>query len=199
MSINYIYKYFPYISKIKHSELKIDDVGMYSISTPKNADIISRLIKKNFYAQNIVVTDAMASVGGNTLSFASHFYYVNAIEIDSRRFNYLASNINLYGKENVLCIKGDYMSLMYKIYQDVIFMDPPWGGKSYKEFEEISLEIEGRTLESICEEISNAKLCKMIVLKLPLNYNLDKFSHKLKEFMQVEELKKMLVVLFPIK
>ena len=39
----------------------------------------------------------------------------------------------------------------------------------------------------------------MIVLKLPLNYNLDKFSSELKEFKQVEELKKMLIVIFLIK
>ena len=199
MSINYIYKYFPYLSKNKHSQLKIDDIGMYSISTPKNADIISQLIKKNFFEQNIIITDAMAGVGGNTLSFASNFYYVNAIEIDTRRFNYMVSNLSLYSKDNVLCIKGNYMDLIYQIYQDVIFMDPPWGGKSYKEFEEISLEINGRSLESICEEIRINKLCKMIVLKLPLNYNLDKFSSELKEFKQVEELKKMLIVIFLIK
>lgn len=199
MSISYIYKYFPFISKTKYSQLKIDDVGMYSISTPKNAEIISKLIKKNFFAQNIIVTDAMAGVGGNTLSFASNFYYVNAIELDTRRFNYLVSNVDLYSKDNVLCLQGDYLELMHKVYQDVIFMDPPWGGKSYKDFEEISLEINGRTLESICEEIRIAKLCRMIILKLPLNYNLDKFGPELKEYMQVEELKKMMVVVFLIK
>jgi len=199
MSINYIYKYFPFISKCKYSQLKIDDIGMYSISTPKNADIISKLIKKNFFAQNIIVTDAMAGVGGNTLSFASNFYFVNSIELDVKRFGYLVSNIDLYGKDNVLCIKGNYLDLMHKVYQDVIFMDPPWGGKSYKDFEDLSIELDGRTLESICEEIRIAKLCKMIVLKLPLNYNLDKFGPEIKEFMQIEELKKMMVVVFLIK
>jgi predicted RNA methylase len=199
MSINYIYKYFPFISKYKYSQLKIDDIGMYSISTPKNADIISKLIKKNFFAQNIIVTDAMAGVGGNTLSFASNFYFVNSIELDVKRFGYLVSNIDLYGKDNVLCIKGNYLDLMHKVYQDVIFMDPPWGGKSYKNFEDISFQLDGRTLESICEEIRIAKLCKMIVLKLPLNYNLDKFGPKIREFMQIEELTKMIVVVFLIK
>jgi 16S rRNA G966 N2-methylase RsmD len=199
MSINYIYKYFPFIPKCKYSQLKIDEVGMYSISTPKNADIISKLIKKNFFAQNIIVTDAMAGVGGNSLSFASNFYFVNSIELDVKRFSYLVSNIDLYRKDNVLCIKGNYLDLMHKVYQDVIFMDPPWGGKSYKDFEDLSIELNGRTLESICEEIRIAKLCKMIVLKLPLNYNLDKFGPEIKEFMQIEELKKMMVVVFLIK
>jgi 16S rRNA G966 N2-methylase RsmD len=199
MEINYIYKYFPYISKLQHNKLKIDDVGLYSISTPKNADIVSKIIKKNFFSQNIIITDAMAGVGGNTLSFSSFFYYVNAIEIDTKRFNYLVSNISLYDRLNVLCIKGDYLDLIYKIYQDVIFMDPPWGGKNYKELETVSLTIGDHTLEELCERIRNDKICKMIILKLPLNYDIDKFSDKLKEYMQVEMLPKMMVLVFLIK
>jgi 16S rRNA G966 N2-methylase RsmD len=194
----YIYKYFPYICKFKYPQLKIDDVGLYSISTPKNADIISELIKKNFVNNNIIITDAMAGVGGNTLSFASNFYYVNAIELNVKRFNYLTSNVNLYAKDNVLCIRGDCLDLIYQVYQDVIFMDPPWGGKTYKEFEEITLEISGKSLELICEEIRLAKICKMIVLKLPLNYNLNNFSQCLKESLYIEELKKMQIVIFKI-
>lgn len=194
----YIYKYFPYICKLKYSQLKIDDVGLYSISTPKNADIISKLIKKHFNYDNIIITDAMAGVGGNTLSFASNFYYVNSIELNTARFNYLVSNINLYSKDNILCIKGDCLDLIYKVYQDIIFMDPPWGGKSYKEFGEITLEISGKSLELICEEIRVAKICKMIILKLPLNYNLNNFSSSLKESLQKEELKKMQIIIFTI-
>ena len=199
MEINYIYKYFPFISKPLYNKLQIDDVGLYSISTPKNADIISKIIKKNFLSQNIIVTDAMAGVGGNTLSFASFFYYVNSIEIDTKRFNYLVSNIGLYDKTNVLCIKGDYMDIIYKIYQDVIFIDPPWGGKSYKDFETVSITIGDNTLEDLCEKIRIDKLCKMIILKLPLNYNIENFSDQLKENMQIEQLPKMLVLVFLIK
>jgi len=199
MEFNYVYKYFPYISKEFHNKLKIDDVGLYSISTPKNADIVSKIIKKNFFSQNIIVTDAMAGVGGNTLSFSTFFYYINAIEIDSIRFNYLVSNIALYDKLNILCIKGDYLDLIYKIYQDVIFIDPPWGGKNYKDFETLSLTIGNFTLEDLCEKIRNDKICKMIILKLPLNYNIENFSEKLKEYMQIEVLPKMLVLVFLIK
>ena len=199
MEINYIYKYFPYISKLKYNKLKIDDVGLYSISTPKNAEIISKIIKKYFFQQNIIITDAMAGVGGNTLSFSSYFYYVNSIEIDENRFNHLVSNISLYDKSNILCIKGDYLNLLYKIHQDVIFIDPPWGGKNYKDFEQISLMVGDKTLEDLCEDIRNNKLCKMIIIKLPLNYNTDNFSIKLKQNIHIETLPKMLIIVFIIK
>ena len=196
--MNYIYKYFPFINKCKYEDLKIDEIGLYSISTPKNADIISRLIKKHLNKENIIITDAMAGVGGNTLSFSSFFYYVVSIELDITRFNYLVSNINLYSKTNTLCIHGDYMNLMRKIQQDVIFLDPPWGGKTYKEHETITLTINDIPLEDIAEMIRKDKLCKILVLKLPLNYDTCNFSNELKENMIIDRLTKMLIVLFKI-
>jgi hypothetical protein len=39
----------------------------------------------------------------------------------------------------------------------------------------------------------------MIILKLPLNYNIENFSDQLKENMQIEQLPKMLVLVFLIK
>lgn len=35
--------------------------------------------------------------------------------LNTTRFNYLVSNISLYDRLNVLCIKGDYLDLIYKI------------------------------------------------------------------------------------
>ena len=196
--MNYIYKYFPFINKCKYEDLKIDEIGLYSISTPKNADIISRLIKKHLNKENIIITDAMAGVGGNTLSFSSFFYYVISIELDKIRFNYLTSNINVYSKTNILCIQNDYLNIMNKIKQDVIFLDPPWGGRTYKEHETISLTINDIMLEDISEIIRLEKLCSLLVLKLPLNYDTSNFSNGLKENMIIDRLPKMLIVLFKI-
>lgn len=196
--MSYVYKYFPYIDKYKYDNLKIDEIGLYSISTPKNADYISKLIRKHIKKENIIITDAMAGVGGNTLSFSSFFYYVISIELDLIRFNYLVSNINLYMKTNTICINGDYMDLLYKIQQDVIFLDPPWGGKTYKEHETITLTINEIPLEEISEMIRKDKLCKLLVLKLPLNYDTCNFSNELKENMIIDKLAKMLIILFII-
>ena len=196
--MNFIYKYFPFINKCKYEDLKIDDIGLYSISTPKNADIISRLIKKHINKENIIITDAMAGVGGNTLSFSSFFYYVISIELDKTRFNYLTSNINVYSKTNILCIQNDYLNIMNKLKQDVIFLDPPWGGRTYKEHETISLTINDIMLEDISEIIRLEKICSLLVLKLPLNYDTSNFSDGLKENMIIDRLPKMLIVLFKI-
>ena len=193
-----IYKYFPFLNKTLHIKLKIDEVGLYSISTPKNALIISQLIKKNINSHdNIIITDAMAGVGGNTISFSSFFYLVNSIEIDNTRFEYLVSNIQLYNKENILCIKGNFLDYITKMYQDIIFLDPPWGGKNYKDYDMIKINIDDKTLEQVCSYIIDNNLCNIIAIKLPLNYDLEEIN-KIRQEIIVEKLEKMMLIIIKI-
>lgn len=192
--VSYLHKYFPSISKEKRSRLQYDEVGLYSISPPRNAQIITSYITQYFKDTNIIVTDAMAGIGGNTLSFASNLYYVNSIEYDETRFKCLISNIALYNKNNVLCLNTDYMTVMHKLQQHVIFLDPPWGGKSYKENESMTIDIGDISLNTICDDIVNNKLCLLLILKLPLNYDINSFSDKIKEIMIVDRLPKILII-----
>ena len=196
--IPYLHKYFPYLDKKYRDKLKYDVIGLYSISPPKNADIITSYILQYYKNTNIVITDAMAGLGGNVLSFATSLYYVNAIECDEVRYRHMVSNISLFNKENVLCLNVDYLSVMHTLKQDVIFMDPPWGGKSYKDTDVMSIEINGIPFEQICAEIYDKKLCSMLLLKLPLNYNIDNFCNTLKEKMVIERLPKIQIIILII-
>lgn len=195
--INNAYKFFPIIEDKFKDKLRIDEVGMYSISTPKKADIISRIIldclQKRIPANKVVITDAMAGVGGNVISFARHFAHVNATEIDPQRFLYLINNINVFKCHNVTTININYMEVFSHVKQDVIFLDPPWGGKQYKEQEHTDIIIGDIQLEEFCKRIAQNNLCRLIVLKLPTNFNLEKLSGFRK--VKVYDLKKMLVVL----
>jgi predicted RNA methylase len=196
--ISYLHKYFPYLNKNKRSQLKYDEIGLYSISPPKNADIITSYILQYYKKTNIVVTDAMSGLGGNVLSFASSLYYVNAIEYDEIRYSHMVSNISLFSKDNVLCINADYLQIMHQLKQDIIFMDPPWGGKSYKDTNLLSIDINGIPFQQICDDIYDTKLCSMLILKLPLNYNINDFSDKIKDKLIIERLPKILIVILLI-
>jgi hypothetical protein len=78
---------------------------------PKEAEIISMTIKdllkislinRNIKSDNIVVTDGTANVGGNTLSFSSHFKKVNSIEYNHNTFEGLKHNCkNIYKRKNI--------------------------------------------------------------------------------------------------
>ena len=56
----------------------------------------------------------------------------------------------------------------------------------------------GIPFEQICAEIYDKKLCSMLLLKLPLNYNIDNFCNTLKEKMVIERLPKILIIILII-
>ena len=81
------------------------------------------------------VCDATACAGGNTLSFArsARVSGVAACELDAGRAAALASNLAVAGippaRVTVHC--GDYVQLAVGLQQDIVFVDPPWGGTAY--------------------------------------------------------------------
>jgi len=155
-----------------NDKILIDEVGKYSISLPDKSKIITNLISKYMNTTDIVITDAMSCIGGDTLTFANTFKSVNAIEMDKLRFEYLKHNMNLFNVSNIEYYNDDYLNIYHKLKQDVIYIDPPWGGPEYKTKKSIKIKIGNKKLEEICDDIIQSKLCKLLVLKLPYNYDL---------------------------
>ena len=44
----------------------------------------------------------------------------------------MRNNIDFYNLENINLINTDYLKIMENMIQDIVFMDPPWGGRNYK-------------------------------------------------------------------
>lgn len=192
-------KIFPYSkNQAIISKLKIDPESVHYISYHRDALDITNIICSQLELvgekpYKCIITDMTAGVGGNVISFANHFRYVNAIEIDSVRESFLKNNIKAYKLKNVSTYNEDSIKLLYKLKQDVIFIDPPWGGKSYKEFEKLSLTLSDKPLEDLCNEY--LKSVKMIVLKLPLNYDLELFYYSVSSTrIYIYELKRMFIL-----
>jgi len=123
------------------------------------------------------ITDATASIGGNVFAFATCFGKVNAIEKLEPTAQMLLHNLKLLGlSSNVTVWCGDSSEVALvadKMKQDVVFLDPPWGGLRYKKEDILSLFLEEKNLRQIC--IEWALHAKLIVLKLPLNFNYIEF------------------------
>jgi 16S rRNA G966 N2-methylase RsmD len=190
-------QYFPYKQTVNYDNLKIDAVGKYSITLPDKADMITKMIL--FYCRNITqnkltITDATAGVGGNVLSFCKSGMNVNAVEIDTERFEYLKHNISQYGYNTALFNK-DYLAIYETIKQDIIFIDPPWGGLSYKEADNVTLSLGNMPIEELCNNICNKKLAKITVLKLPYNYNLNYMKNAINSSFNMYKLKNILLVM----
>lgn len=198
---------FPYIEdKARAAKLKIDLDSIYYISIREHAEKISTIIesylnKLKIKSEDAVITDATAGVGGNSISFGLKFKKVNSIEIDKQREKYLKNNIDIYNLKNIKTFNGDCTKILDKIEDhQVVYIDPPWGGKFYKKHETLQLKIGTVSLEVLCNCLLNDKIMKkvpeIIVIKLPTNYDLTHLYNVVKsDRIYFHNLKKMYILI----
>jgi hypothetical protein len=207
-NINILRRLFPNASKEVYSKLKIDFESKMYISTKDIADKITQIIKnKAFEIQllpsKITITDMTASVGGDVISFANNFRHVNAIEIDKKRIEYLTNNLNCYSITNVNLFNQNSLDVIFELEHDIVYMDPPWGGSNYKENKTLKLHLmyKGQKIriEDICNDLmdktKNKKSPSLIILKLPINYNMKYLMEKVNsEKIFIHDIKKMYII-----
>lgn len=164
-------------------KLKATNIGKYSITFYNDAKKITHQIKNilkkidcDINYDDITITDASAGIGGNTISFARKFGKVNSIEILPIHCSIIENNVKVYkleDKVNLYC--DNYFNLDLK--QDVIFFDPPWGGKDYYLKDKLMLYLDNKPLYDIVNDIKDTKL---IVLKVPINFDFETFYDNIK-------------------
>jgi 16S rRNA G966 N2-methylase RsmD len=159
----------------KYNDLKYDNEGLWSITHPEDADLISEIIKKfvkeheNQNVSDLVIFEGTAGLGGNIFSFSKYFKKTIGVELDEKRFEMLKSNLSCYNFDNVEVINGDCINYLKNDY-DIYFFDPPWGGPKYKSKESIDLYLGNYNLTEVVNMIPKNKY---IVFKLPFNFNLN--------------------------
>lgn len=205
-NIDTIKALFPHLDDdSKYAKLQIDRPSITYISYQRNADYTTKLLLQvlppNVDPKDLVITDGTGGTGGNTLSFAKTFKKVYSIELDSKRAGYLQNNVNVYGFNNVTVINGDTVDEIKKITDhDIICIDPPWGGSSYKEHKYLRLHMSNIGIEDLCLQIFDDKIMQkvpqIICLKLPTNYDTKYLHSKLSGDHKIKyiKLKKMLIV-----
>jgi len=190
---------FRFISLEKRRHIKMDAEAFYSVTDQYTADRISKDILR-IIPEVQTITDATACIGGNTYSFSKYFINVNAIEIDFHRYQYLQNNLRVLETNNVDIYNGDLMVICQRLYQDLIFIDPPWGGPDYKNKDSIDLYLSDTELSEVCEHIKDNT--QFIGIKVPVNFNEISFIDKTKNFMKLihrnPDLRKMHLLIFQI-
>ena len=193
MNYNVLKKIFPHEKCKNIYNLKYDSEGLWSISHPNHADELSKKIKlfEKIGINMGVILDATAGLGGNTLSFANFFDKVISVEFNKKRFNLLNNNIDNYTFTNIDIYNIDFIKLLGILNEriDVVFIDPPWGGPEYKYDNNLMIRISNLELSDICHIISNYcynnNKIKLIVFKLPYNFNLSEIINKTKEIVNL--------------
>lgn len=166
---------FPPSDNINYDDIQITDVGKYSISTWTDSEKISNIIIKNSdkNSHDIVITDGTSGIGGNVISFCNNFKFVNAVELSSVHCSVLENNVKtVYNNKNVNIVCNDYTKIYSKLVQDVVFLDPPWGGPDYKKYDELDLYLGEHNLAKFVGLLK--PYAKMVVIKVPHNFNIKK-------------------------
>ncbi len=165
---------FPEEKDVDYNKLQITDEGLYSITHPKYSELITKYIKESLCnkkkMEELVITDATSNVGGNVLNFSKYFKNVNAIELDKLTCDVLRNNINVYNRKNVNIYCGDSTKILDNLTQDIIFFDPPWGGRKYMKSKYLILKLSNINISEIINKYINKTL--MIVMKVPININM---------------------------
>ncbi|MDD4930601.1 MAG: hypothetical protein PHG66_00405 [Candidatus Colwellbacteria bacterium] len=157
--------------------LQITTVGVYSITSAIYSRQLCDLIKDKSMVPNTIF-DATACVGGDTIGFALYLKCkVISLERDPVNFGALKNNITAYNLgTRVKAIQGDFITDGYKIIEEnkpeIVYFDPPWGGKDYSIKKNIELFLSGKNVKSIVTKIlSEYSFVKRVIMKVPSNFN----------------------------
>lgn len=175
-------KWFPKMKDVDYSKLQITEEGMYSLTKYIDSISIIRAMKNIIGEENLeglTILDGTANVGGDTIRFAMNFNKVISVELNEDNYKVLSNNVNVYNfQEKVTLINGDITKVYndLSMFTDVLYLDPPWGGKGYKDFEEEKMVIFLSNLSLtrfIGNVLINPSVPNHIFIKLPVNYNID--------------------------
>lgn len=172
---------FKFLPKSIRDRLQLDDEALFSVTDQQTADKITNDLLK-YVPCTSTITDGTACIGGNTFSLSRVYNNVNAVELDKKRFKYLKNNMALLGADNVYCYEGDIMDWISKLEQDMIFLDPPWGGPDYKTHDLVDLYLSNIPLYDICHKLKDHT--KYIAIKTPTNFNIQHFLDKTNSYLE---------------
>lgn len=171
-------RFFPQLNEIDLNKLQIDNIGEYSITRPEEASLISEIIIKENNPEETIL-DAMAGIGGNSISFCNNFKNVVSVESDINRYNILQHNLKEYNFKNYKVYYDDCLNLIEENRFNIIFFDPPWGGKNYLKQDMVELSISGFKIWMVIKYILCENNKCNIYIKIPSNFNVLKLKEEL--------------------
>lgn len=171
--------WFPKKKGVDYSKLIISDEGLYSMTKHIDSEMIIDAIKSvvGESLNSYTITDSTANVGGDSIRFAMNFKSVNSVEINKSNYDVLKNNLSVYNFDNVNIYNNDITTFWKELANntDILFIDPPWGGKDYMKESKINLFLGESPLNNFLgkEVLLNPNRPYYIFLKVPINYNLD--------------------------
>jgi hypothetical protein len=191
---NHIYRLLGNSDPHIKNKFQYDDVAINSITHFDIADDISaniqRLINESVNKpQQIRILDVFSCVGGNAISFCRHGFMLTGIELNGARFKMLEDNLFLFDYLPLL-YNGDAYEIIARLNDvcdsdaseshtpdapkssayDVAFIDAPWDVRI-----DNTIMIGDKSLDDYITLVATP----LIVLKLPCDYDLSKYTERI--------------------
>ena len=175
VSFNFAKSIFSNISLEIYKNLKFTKDSIYSSSkvsgSTRLVDVILKVTNNNL---DLTITDGTANIGTDSIHMADIFKKINAIEFSKVNFDALQNNVNiLNNKKNMSCFNGDTNEVIKGLTQDIIYIDAPWGGRNYKNFNKLKLYL--GEIEILDFYINNRNKANYFIFKIPYNYDFEYF------------------------
>ncbi len=191
-----IFQIFPYRPLI--ANLQLTEVGEYSATRAEYAwllvSIIRHALPKGIEPREVNITEACGGIGGDTIPLGMTFQNVLSFEPDEKNHDVLVNNIKCYGLHRLDQGTSGRVTVLQSVYlpelvrNDVLYIDPPWGGPDYKTKHELNVFLDRVPIDIIVERaMPFTRFC--IILKLPVNYmyaNLERFSPEIRPVVRAE-------------
>lgn len=175
-------RYFYHSNSIDSTKLKITSITPMMSTEFKNAKflsyninkIYSTLVKGKDRTRRPIITDATSSIGCDTIAMAlsSNFESINAVEMLDSVFSVLKNNIEVFDIKNIKLYNSSYESIYKDLKQDIVYIDAPWFS-SFNNYKRYNLFIGQINVVDMSIELLEMKLAKMVVLKVPPNFNIE--------------------------
>ena len=165
--------------------LRVLPESLYSSLLPGQITTVSQIFKTISPVKTII--DANAHIGCDTINLSRIFpeAEITAIDSNPEAVDCLSHNVKALGLTNIKVAKADaveYLSKMSEREVDLVYFDPPWGGRDYKSSSNLMLYLSGKPIWDIVNSIKAGT----VVLKAPTNFDINTFRSKIKATMKVE-------------
>lgn len=180
---------FPLMKNVKTEanlkKLKMTKIGLYSGALIEIGETFYKILKE-FYGtdglKKMVITDGNGGVGGMSIHLVEKCKFLNIIELNPHHVVVIKHNLDTYGfnHKKYKIYNDDSMEKMFELDQDIIILDPPWGGKDYSGKKSIKLGFNNVNIVCILNKLIKENKFKCCLLLVPWNFNFNNFMSKVK-------------------
>ena len=177
---------FPLIGNVKSEKdlrkLKMTKIGTYSGALIQIGEAFVKILNKTYGKKELkkmIITDGNGGIGGLSIHLLEKCKFLNIIEFNPDHVNIIKHNLNIYGfdKKNYKIYNDDSMEKLFDLEQDIIILDPPWGGSDYYGKQVMRMGFNNINIVCIINELIREKKFKCCLMLVPWNFDFNNFMY----------------------